>query len=116
MTGRYLYLGARRSHVEDLQAIEVECAIGLLGFSLILPFNHNSHPRTLHGLQHDPGLLRVKEMEQAARLARLEHSKAEMAMLIAAAAAVQNAAEERAFMDPTAAAEERNAEWERGWK
>jgi hypothetical protein len=35
MTGRYLYLGARRSPVENLQAIEVECAIGLLGFSSI---------------------------------------------------------------------------------
>ena len=50
-----------------------------------------------------------------ARLARLEHSKAETAVFIAAAAAAaQKAAEERAFMDPAAAAEERNAEWERG--
>ena len=102
MTGLYLHLDARKSPVEDLQAIEVECAIELLGFS---QFNHNSHPRPLRGLQHDPGLLRVKEMEQAARLARLECSKAETAAIIAAAAAAaQKAAEERAFMDSAAGA------------
>jgi [histone H3]-lysine36 N-trimethyltransferase len=58
-------------------------------------------------------------MEQEARLARLERTKAETAGIIAAAAAAQKAAEERALVEAAAAAEEqskqdeRNAERER---
>lgn len=48
-----------------------------LVFSSIQPFNHNSHPHPPCGLQHDPGPLPVKEMEQAASLARLERSSAQ---------------------------------------
>ena len=58
-------------------------------------------------------------MQQAARLARLERTKAETAAIIAAAAAAQKAAEERALVEAAAAAEklskeeERNADRER---
>jgi hypothetical protein len=59
-------------------------------------------------------------MEQAARIARLERTKAETAAIIAAAAAAQKEAEERALVEAAAAAaeeqtkeEERNAERER---
>jgi hypothetical protein len=48
-----------------------------LVFSSIQPFNHNSHPHPPCELQHDPGPLPVKEMEQAASLARLERSSAQ---------------------------------------
>jgi hypothetical protein len=71
-------------------------AVRLLVHPAIQP--PNSHPHPPRGLQHDPGFLRAKEMEQAARLARLERSKAETAAIVAAAAAAaQKALEEHSW-------------------
>ncbi|KAF8481737.1 hypothetical protein DFH94DRAFT_406103 [Russula ochroleuca] len=52
------------------------------------------------------------EMEQAARLAHLERTKAEVATIIATVAAAQKAVEERALMEAAAAAEELTKEEE----
>ena len=72
----------KRSKLDDL--VEVECAIKPLGFSSVRPFNPNSHPHPHRGFpQDDPGFLRAQEMKQAARLARLERTKAEAAAIIA---------------------------------
>jgi hypothetical protein len=110
----------KRSKLDGL--VEVECAIKPLGFSSTRTFNPNSHaPSPAHrGFpQHDPEFLRAQLMEQTARLARLERTKAETAAIIAAAAAAQKEAEERALVEAAAAAEEqtkaeeRNAERER---
>ena len=103
----------KRSKLDDF--VEVECAIKPLGFSSIRAFNSNSHPHPSRGLSflHDPAFIRAQEMEQAARLARLERTKAETAAIIAAAAAVQKAAEERALLEAAAAAEEQAKEEER---
>ena len=103
----------KRSKLDDL--VEVECAIKPLGFSSIRPFipNPSPHPHLPRGPMHDPARLRAMELERAARLARLERSKAEAAAIIAAAAAAQKAAEERALMEAAAAAEEQTKEEER---
>ncbi|KAH9984712.1 hypothetical protein BJV77DRAFT_1062120 [Russula vinacea] len=103
----------KRSKLDDL--VEVECAIKPLGFSSIRPFipNPNPHPHPPRGPMHDPARLRAMELERAARLARLERSKAEAAAIIAAAAAAQKAAEERALMEAATAAEEQTKEEER---
>ena len=111
---------SKRSKLTDL--VEVECAIKPLGFSSARTFNPNSpHPPSHRGFpQHDSGFVRAQLMEQgAARLARLERTKAETAAIIAAAATAQKEAEERALLEAAAAAEvqikeeERNAERER---
>jgi histone-lysine N-methyltransferase SETD2 len=102
----------KRSKLDGL--VEVECAIKPLGFSSIRPFNPNSHSQPHRGLpQHDPSVLRALEMQQAARVARLERTKAETAAIIAAAAAAQKAAEERALVEAAAAAEKLSKEEER---
>ena len=102
----------KRSKLDGL--VEVECAIKPLGFSSIRAFNSNPHSHQHRGLpQHDPGVLRAMEMQQAARLARLERTKAEAAAIIAAAAAAQKAAEERALVEAAAAAEQLSKEEER---
>jgi hypothetical protein len=106
----------KRSKLDGL--VEVECAIKPLGFSSTRTFNPNSHPPLPphRGFpQHDSGvsLSRVQLMDHAARLARLERTKAEAAAIIAAAAAAQKEAEERAFVEAAAAAEEQTKEEER---
>jgi [histone H3]-lysine36 N-trimethyltransferase len=104
----------KRSKLDGL--VEVECAIKPLGFSSTRTFNPNSHPPPPphRGFpQQDPGFLRAQLMEQAARLARLERTKAEAAAIIAAAAAAQKEAEERALVEAAAAAEEQTKEEER---
>jgi len=106
----------KRSKLDDL--VEVECAIKPLGFSSIRTFNPNLHPpppphRGFSQSQHDSGFLQAQLMEQAARVARLERTKAETAAIIAAAAAAQKEAEERALLEAAAAAEEQTKEEER---
>ena len=111
---------SKRSKLDGL--VEVECAIKPLGFSSTRSFNSNLHPPPpLHRSlpSQDSGFSQAQIMEQAARLARLERTKAETAAIIAAAAAAQREAEERALVEAAAAAEkqtkeeERNAERER---
>jgi hypothetical protein len=104
----------KRSKLDDL--VEVECAIKPLGFSSTRTFSPNSHPPPPPHrgfLQLDSGFSRAQLMEQAARLARLERTKAETAAIIAAAAAAQKEAEERALVEAAAAAEEQTKEEER---
>ena len=98
----------KRSKLDGL--VEVECAIKPLGFSSVRPFNPNSHPHPhphpypQRGLpQQDSGFFQIQIMEQEARLARLERTKAETAAIIAAAAAAQKATEERALAEAAAA-------------
>ena len=99
---------SKRSKLDDL--VEVECAIKPLGFSSARTFNPNSHRGFT---QHDPIFSQAQLMEQAARIARLERTKAETAAIIAAAAAAQKEAEERALVEAAAAAEEQAKEEER---
>ena len=107
---------SKRSKLDDL--VEVECAIKPLGFSSTRTFNPNLHPpppshRTFPLQEPGLSLSRAQIMEQAARLARLERTKAETAAIIAAAAAAQKEAEERALVEAAAAAEEQSKEEER---
>src|SRR6266852_4731701 len=83
---------SKRSKLDGL--VEVECAIKPLGFSSTRTFNSNLHPPTLphRSFSQDPSFSRAQIMEQAARLARLERTKAETAAIIAAAAAAQKEA------------------------
>ncbi|KAF8496200.1 hypothetical protein F5888DRAFT_1615065 [Russula emetica] len=104
----------RMKGLDDL--VEVEFAIKPLGFSSTRTFNPNSHPPPPpHRCfpQHDSDFSRAQLMEQTARLARLERTKAETAAIIAAAAAAQKEAEERALVEAAAAAEEQTKEEER---
>jgi hypothetical protein len=104
----------KRSKLDDL--VEVEFAIKPLGFSSTRTFNPNSHPPPPphRGFpQHDSDFSRAQLMEQAARLARLERTKAETAAIIAAAAAAHKEAEERVLVEAAAAAEEQTKEEER---
>jgi [histone H3]-lysine36 N-trimethyltransferase len=104
----------KRSKLDDF--VEVECAIKPLGFSSTRTFNpilHPPPPSHRNFPQQDSGFVQAQLMEQAARLARLERTKADTAAIIAAAAAAQKEAEERALVEAAAAAEEQSKEEER---
>jgi hypothetical protein len=101
---------AKLSKLDDL--FEVECAVKPLGFLSIRLFNPESAPAPTPQAPARSNLLRTMEMEQAARLAHLERTKAEVATIIATVAAAQKAVEERALMEAAAAAEELTKEEE----